>query len=92
VIGGEAYQRRCSLAGMGCRYDHWHRPDIALILRDHTASITDEMDRDPDLWPKDDEGNYNGDLRVCACGLAVDGFYEYTEHLIAVFGGDTLEG
>jgi len=44
----EAYQRRCSLASMGCRHDHWHRPDIARIIRDHAPSITDEMDHDLD--------------------------------------------
>ena len=34
----EAYQRRCSLASMGCRHDHWHRPDIARIIRDHALA------------------------------------------------------
>ena len=88
----DAYQRRCSLASMGCRYDHWHRPDIARIIRDHTPSITDAMDRDPDLFPKDDIGDYCGDERECACGEHIDGFYEYIEHLIAVFGGEELGG
>jgi len=77
----EAYQRRCSLASMGCRHDHWHRPDIARIIRDHAPSITDEMDHDLDLWPKDDIGDYCGDKRICACGRHIDGYYDYVEHL-----------
>jgi hypothetical protein len=56
----------------------------AEIIKAHYASITDEMDEDPDLFPKDDEGNYSGDQRVCACGQKLDGFYEYTDHLISL--------
>lgn len=59
--------------------------DPTRILRTHTPSVTDEMDRDPDLWPKDDIGDYVGDQRVCACGEWIDGYYSYVEHLIEEF-------
>lgn len=60
---------------------------VAATIKAHIPSVTDEMDRDPDLYPKDDMGDYAGDERECACGLRVHGFYEYVDHLIAVFGG-----
>jgi hypothetical protein len=88
----EAYQRRCGLVH-GCRHDHWHRPTIAQIIRDHTPSITSKIERialDSPAW--DTDGEYIGDLRECACGEMIDGFYEYIEHLIAVFGGEELGG
>lgn len=31
-------------------------------------------------------------LRTCACGTAIDGFYQYVDHLIAVFGGESHLG
>lgn len=68
---------------------------VAATIKAHIPSITEEMDagegkwgtEDTFLYPRDDEGNYIGDKRVCACGVELDGFYEYVDHLIAVFGG-----
>jgi len=55
--------------------------EIVGLLNKHIPSITDEMDRDPDLFPKDDIGDYCGDQRECACGKQIDGYYDYVEHL-----------
>jgi hypothetical protein len=88
----EAYSRRCGLTA-GCRHDHWHRPDIALIIRSHIPSITariEEAEIDSPAW--DFDGEYIGDRRECACGVPLDGFYEYVDHLIAVFGGESHLG
>jgi hypothetical protein len=59
--------------------------DPVTILDQHIPSITDEMDAGEgeweDLWPRDEMGDYIGDKRVCRCGVVLDGFYEYVDHL-----------
>ena len=55
--------------------------DPIAIINAHIPSITDEMDEDPDMLPKDDIGDYCGDQRVCHCGVQIDGYYDYVEHL-----------
>ncbi len=57
--------------------------DPVAILKAHYASVTDRIEELDS--PRDDEGEYVGDVRECACGLIVDGFYEYTDHLITLF-------
>ena len=63
-------------------------PAIA-IIKAHIPSITAEMDEDDDLWPKDEMGDYCGDNRVCHCGLKLEGYYDYVDHLITMLGGET---
>jgi len=55
--------------------------DAVKVIKAHIPSITDEMDEDQDLYPRDELGDYIGDQRICRCGLAIDGFYDYVEHL-----------
>ena len=60
-------------------------PAIA-IIKAHIPSITQDMDDgvlEPwtDLYPRDELGDYVGDKRVCHCGLVLDGYYEYVDHL-----------
>lgn len=31
-------------------------------------------------------------IRECACGVLVDGYYQYVDHLLAVFGGESHIG
>lgn len=31
-------------------------------------------------------------IRTCSCGERIDGFYQYVDHLIAVFGGESHLG
>lgn len=31
-------------------------------------------------------------LRTCSCGHDIDGFYQYVDHLVAVFGGESHIG
>lgn len=62
------------------------------VIRRHIPSITDAMDEgeeEPwiDLWPRDDMGDYVGDKRVCHCGLVLDGYYEYIDHLAELLSG-----
>jgi hypothetical protein len=71
--------------------------DAIKVIRAHIPSITDDMDEgeeEPwtDLWPRDDMGDYVGDKRVCHCGLVLDGYYEYVEHLIEMLGGKGMVG
>jgi hypothetical protein len=57
------------------------RDDPVAIIDKHIPSITDEMDEDPDMLPKDDIGDYCGDQRKCACGRHIDGYYDFMDHL-----------
>ena len=56
------------------------------VIKAHIPSITQDMDDgelEPwtDLYPRDELGDYVGDKRVCHCGLVLDGYYEYVDHL-----------
>jgi hypothetical protein len=64
--------------------------DAVKVVRAHIPSITcrvEEAALDSPAW--DEDGEYIGDLRECACGEMLDGFYSYADHLIAVFGGES---
>jgi len=41
---------------------------------------------------KDDEDLADFAIRTCACGVRVDGFYQYADHLISIFGGESHFG
>jgi len=70
--------------------------DAISIINEHIPSLTDEDDR------RLDELRYNSDvdhfgqpryenadlaIRTCACGVKIDGFYEYVDHLKEVLSG-----
>jgi hypothetical protein len=66
--------------------------DPVAIIKAHIPSITDRIegyiDEDDNRveglaegGPYDEIGDYVGDMRECACGEIVNGFYEYVEHL-----------
>jgi hypothetical protein len=55
------------------------------ILRDHFASVTpDDEHAIVDLILDDESSAADLARRTCACGVKVDGFYEYLAHLIDV--------
>ena len=62
------------------------RDDPVAVINAHIPSVTQDMD-DGELepWiglePRDELGDYIGDMRVCHCGLVIDGYYDYVEHL-----------
>lgn len=59
----------------------------------HVPSLTDKDDRAicaAILAPDTDTADLA--LRTCACGQPIDGFYQYVDHLIAVFGGESHIG
>lgn len=73
--------------------------NVAIIatLRRHIPSLTDEDDDTiiaRSLWKDGGEIADSADLavRTCACGVRIDGFYEYVDHLISVFGGESHYG
>lgn len=54
------------------------------VLREHWASITpgiEERAKDEDPFAWDEDGDYIGMLRECACGAFIEGYYEYALHL-----------
>lgn len=67
-------------------------PEAAIdVLRSHYASLTDRdeitleqrlVDQQIDTDNPWDFADFA--LRTCACGQSIDGFYEYTDHLISV--------
>jgi hypothetical protein len=62
--------------------------DCIAIIDDHIPSLTDEdeeliFDRAVPRWYEDKDAA-NLALRTCHCGLRIDGFYEYVDHLKAV--------
>jgi hypothetical protein len=57
--------------------------------------ITERVARFSSLIALDDSGYTDvADLalRTCACGVPIDGFYQYVDHLVAVFGGESHIG
>lgn len=59
------------------------------FIRQHMPSITERveelaLERDPEAFDLD--GDYVGSIRECHCGLIVEGYYEYADHLIEVLG------
>ena len=53
---------------------------IALI-EEHIASLTDANETEMYSKPAALEDLANFALRTCRCGLRIDGFYEYADHL-----------
>ena len=55
------------------------------IIREHVPSISDQdekvMNSRFDRWDQNEDwADYA--LRTCSCGVRIDGFYEYVDHLI----------
>jgi len=72
--------------------------DIVIkTIREHIPSLTDEDDAaitDRILDQIDSRSGDEGDnadlaLRTCMCGVKIDGYYSYVDHLITVFGGES---
>ena len=59
------------------------------IIKAHIPSITPRIEREYD-YPLDTDGEYIGDVRECACGVILDGFYEYVEHLLGLMPAGTI--
>jgi len=64
----------------------------AELIRLHIPSITEQIEneeygvaREQDPEAFDLDGDYIGPMRECRCGVIVEGYYEYTDHLIDVF-------
>ena len=66
-------------------YDIWTR--VQGLLTQHTPSITDEDERVMGLLNVFDEQFDYADyaLRTCRCGVRIEGYYEYVDHLREVF-------
>jgi len=68
-----------------------HEHHAIEVIRQHIPSLSEQDERDIN------EAAWDGDaadlaLRTCACGVRIDGFYAYVDHLIAVFGGESHIG
>lgn len=68
--------------------------DLALaLIREHIPDLTDEDEAEIHQLVtaytfsrlKDDSDLADFAVRHCACDVRIDGFYEYTEHLMNVF-------
>lgn len=67
--------------------------DAQNVVKAHIPSITSQVEEEQLGSPAWDlDGEYIGDQRICACGAAIDGFYGYVDHLVALFGGETHYG
>ena len=66
-------------------------------IQQHIPSLSDADERVMDGRRAFDGTDYTTDLadlalRTCACGAPIDGYYQYVDHLIAVFGGESHYG
>jgi len=67
--------------------------EVRTIISAHIPSLSDEDEQMilDSMFGMDTDV---ADLakRTCACGQAIDGYYDYVDHLIALFGGVTFYG
>lgn len=79
--------------------------DVIKTIHEHIPSLSDEdetvinglavemigsaFDFDPS---HDNTDAADLAVRTCACGRKIDGFYDYVDHLTAVFGGESHFG
>jgi hypothetical protein len=78
---------RCPLGAI-CRLpEHFHGNPVETI-KAHIPSLSDydESELIDRAHSFDSEGDdvANLALRTCACGVRIDGFYEYVDHLISL--------
>ena len=71
--------------------------DAIALIKAHIPSLTDSDEaviasRVGDLVTLIDADIADLAVRTCACGERVDGFYEYVDHLIGLFGGESHYG
>lgn len=66
---------------------------VRKTILDHVPSISDEDDAAivANILA-DDTDTADLAIRTCACGAPIDGFYQYVDHLVAVFGGESHLG
>jgi hypothetical protein len=63
------------------------------VLRDHVPSLTDKDERDIlAAILSDDSDVADLAVRTCACGVRIDSFYAYVDHLASLFGGEPITG
>lgn len=64
--------------------------DVITTIKEHIPSLSDEDEEliyDNIIDPDRDAADLA--LRTCACGMKIDGYYAYVDHLITVFGGES---
>ena len=70
--------------------------DPIALIRAHIPSLTDRAKALLDealLAASGEEGGLayeDAAIRECACGVILDGFYAYADHLIELFGGKRI--
>ena len=91
-------QHRCPLTGR-CRHEHLHASGVRAVLFKHVPSLSDEdaaqiVENIVMITGSHEDQTDIADLalRTCSCGVRLDGFYQYVDHLNAVFGGETHFG
>jgi hypothetical protein len=58
--------------------------EIVAIIRAHTPNLTDEDEEEiTQRWVDSDDVSDSA-IRTCSCGLRLEGFYAYQEHLVEV--------
>ena len=73
------------------------RSDVVIAtIKEHVPSLSD-VDETVIVQSAGNALFGDGDVadlavRTCSCGRGIDGFYEYVDHLIAVFGGESHIG
>ena len=64
----------------------------SLTLRDEVTITRGAVDLVASAFSEREADVADLAVRTCACGKHLDGFYEYVDHLIAVFGGESHYG
>lgn len=69
---------------------------VIKVIEAHVPNLSDENESENALNASNalfgDGDIADAAIRTCACGERVDGFYQYVDHLIAVFGGESHLG
>ena len=70
--------------------------DAVKVINAHIPSLSDEDETEVVRLASNALFN-DGDVadlavRTCSCGVHLDGFYQYVDHLVAMFGGESHIG
>lgn len=67
--------------------------DARNVIKAHVPSLTD-LAAEVILTRLTDDDTDVADLAVrqCACGLMLDGYYEYVDHVVELLGGESFLG
>jgi hypothetical protein len=83
------------LAAMEEKYEPFNPVKDVVIktIKEHIPSLTDENDAEiVELAFDGGSGAEDWAIRTCPCGARIDGYYQYVDHLITVFGGESHLG